>query len=123
MTQTKNMTWAGRIISALVVVPFLPSAVMKVTMNPQVISGMEHFGFPQSSIMTLAVLEILSVLLYAIPRTAILGAILVTGYLGGAICTHFRMGENVLLQVSIGVLAWVGLYLRDARVRALLPLR
>ncbi len=123
MTGTQKTLWIGRGLSLLAMVPFFPSVMMKFTMNPQVIEGMGRYGFQQSSIMTLAILELLSMILYLVPKTSVLGAILVTGYLGGAICTHFRMGENVVMQVAIGIVVWAALYLQDTRLRQLLPLR
>jgi hypothetical protein len=71
----------------------------------------------------IAIVELACVLLYAIPRTSVLGAILLTGYLGGAISTHVRAGEPFYLPLGVGVIVWLGLFLRDARLRALLPLR
>jgi hypothetical protein len=123
MINNNKTVLAGRILSGLAMLPFIPSAFMKLTMNPKVVEGMTHFGFSQSSIMVLAVLEVLSVVLYLIPKTAVLGAILITGYLGGAICTHLRVGENVATPVILGVIAWAGLWLRDARLQSLLPIK
>lgn len=117
------MTWAGRAVSVLAMLPFVPSAIMKLTMHPGVIAGMAHLGLPESLINPLGVLELLCVVLYAIPQTAVLGAILLTGYVGGAILTHLRIGEVVYMQTALGVLVWLGLWLRESRLRALLPLR
>lgn len=71
----------------------------------------------------LGVTELLCAVLYAIPQTSVLGAILLTGYMGGAIATHARIGEGFIPQIIIGVLVWLGLFLRDARLRALIPIR
>ncbi len=85
--------------------------------------GWTHFGWQESSITTIAVLELLSVVLYLIPQISVLGAIVLTGYLGGAIATHVRVGEAVYIHVAIGLLIWGGLYLREPRLRAILPIR
>lgn len=123
LTNADKINWTGRMLTLLAVLPFIPSAFMKLTMNPKVIEGMAHFGFPATLIMTLGILEVLCVVLYLIPVTSILGAILLTGYLGGAICTHLRVGEVVYMQTAIGVLVWAGLYLREPRLRSLIPLK
>ncbi len=115
--------WAGRIITVLAILPFLPSAAMKLLMHPQVLEGMQHFGFNQSIILPLGILELACVAVYLCPPTSALGAILFTGYLGVAICTHVRVGEPVPVQIVLGVLIWLGLYLREPRLRALIPNR
>jgi hypothetical protein len=85
---------------------------------------MNKFGWPESILLVLGVLELGSVLAYLIPRTAVLGAILMTGYLGGAIATHVRIGDpGWPTALILGIFVWAGLYLRDERLRALLPLR
>jgi hypothetical protein len=73
--------------------------------------------------MPLAMVEVSCVLIYLIPATSVLGAILLTGYMGGAICTHLRVGDPFFIQIALGVLVWLGLYLRDTRLRALIPIR
>lgn len=122
MKATKT-EWAGRALSALSILPFIPSTLMKLTQNPQAVEGMARYGFPDGALLKLGVVELLCILLYVIPRTATLGAILLTGYLGGAICTHFRASESVIMPIALGVFVWGGLYLRDPRFRQLLPLR
>ena len=119
----KKMVWAGRVLTALAALPFLFSSFMKFTGNPQVLQGMSHLGWPENMLTTLGVLEATSVLLYLIPVTSVLGAIVLTGYLGGAISTHLRIGEPVVMQVVIGILIWLGLFLRESRLRAILPVR
>jgi hypothetical protein len=84
---------------------------------------MNHLGLPASLIVPLGVIELSCIIIYLIPMTAVLGAILFTGYLGGAILTHLRIGEPVYMQIGLGVLIWLGLWLRDPRLRALLPIR
>ncbi|MCP3058353.1 DoxX family protein [Myxococcus sp. K38C18041901] len=115
--------WTGRVLSGLVVLALVASASMKLRQPPEVVEGFAKSGFPASVLLPIGVVELLSALLYAVPRTAVLGAILVTGYLGGATVTHVRQGDSFLVPVLLGVIAWGGLFLRDARVRALLPLR
>ena len=122
---SKKMIWAGRVMSALPVLMLLMSGYMKLAKPPEMTQGMEHLGWPMSLAVVLAVLELGSTLIYVIPQTAVLGAILLTGYLGGAVATHLRIGEasHTALIVGLGVLVWGGLFLRDARVRALIPIR
>lgn len=81
------------------------------------------FGYPPGSIAVLGAVELASALLFVIPRTSVLGAILVTGYLGGAVATHVRAGDGFIAPLLLGVVAWGGLFLRDGRLRALLPFR
>ena len=78
---------------------------------------------PMTLITTIAILEVLSVVFYAIPQTAIIGAILLTGYLGGAIMTHLRVGDPVVVHVVLGVFIWLGIFLREPRLRSLIPIR
>lgn len=119
--------WAGRILSALVVAILLADAAVNL-FAPQLLQAeMAAVGFPAELAPTLAVLMLICAAAYAFPRTAVLGAILVTGFFGGALCLHLRVGEigspPQLVSLLIGILAWAGLFLRDARVRAILPLR
>jgi len=118
------MVWVGRVISAIPVLLMVFSAVLKFLRPPQVIQGFVHAGYSESLIVTLGVLEFLSCVIYLIPRTAILGAILMTGYLGGATATNVRIGDpSYIMTVVLGVMVWGGLFLREPRVRALIPLR
>jgi hypothetical protein len=120
----KSMIWAGRIVSALPVLMLIVSASMKLSQKPQVIEMfVSKLGYQESALVPLAVLELACALLYALPPTTVLGAVLVTGYLGGAVATHVRVGEPFFTPIVLGVLAWVGLYLRDPRVRALAPFK
>jgi len=100
------------------------SGVMKLLKPASVLQGFAHFGYPESHIFGIGILEIACTIIYLIPRTSILGAILMTGYLGGATATNVRVGDpSFYATVILGVLAWVGLYLREDRLRALIPLR
>jgi len=117
------MVWTGRVISALIVLVMVPGIVMNLTHNPQALEGMKKFGYQESAMLTVAVLAAVAMALYAIPRTAVLGAIVMTGYFGGAIATHLRIADpGWPLPLTCGILTWLGLYLRDERLRALLPL-
>lgn len=119
------MLWAGRALSALPVLAMLMSASMKLTHAPQFVAAWTgKLGYPEGALTGIGLLEVTCVLLFAIPRTAILGAVLMTGYLGGAVASHVRVGDpSFVVPLVLGILAWGGLYFRDARVRALLPLR
>jgi hypothetical protein len=101
------------------------SGVMKLMHAPEVVRTFtSQFGYPESTLSTIGIIEIICVLIYAIPQTAVLGAILVTGYLGGAIATHTRISDPTLIgPLILGILAWIGLYLRDPRLHALIPFR
>jgi hypothetical protein len=113
----------GWIMSILPVLMLLMSGAMKFSQNAEVQKGFEHLGWPLSLAMALGILELSCTIIYFIPQTAVLGAILLTGYLGGAIATHVRIGEGFIPPVLMGVFLWGGLFLRDRRVRALIPFR
>ena len=116
--------WAGRIISALAALLLLFSGAMKLLKAPAVIVGMAHYGYPEHLILGIGVLEIGCTIVYLIPRTAILGAVLMTAYLGGATATNVRVGDPSFIgPVLAGVFVWAGLYLRDERLSALIPVR
>ena len=117
------LLWTGRVISALPVLALVMSAVMKFVQPPDVAKGFEHLGWPMSLAIALGILELTCTVIYVIPQTSVLGAILLTGYLGGATATHVRISDNFVAPIIIGVLVWLGLYLRDPRLRALIPLR
>ena len=121
---SKAMLWTGWILSILPSLLLLLSGTMKLVKSPTAVEGFEHLGYPEHLLLVLGIVEVGCTLVYLIPRTAVLGAILVTGYLGGAIATHARVLERqFVVPLVLGVLVWGGLYLRDARVRALIPLR
>ena len=118
--------WAGRIVSWLPALFLLVDGVAKVFKPAPVIEGTVRLGYAEGVILPLGIVLIVCTVLYLIPATAVLGAILLTGYLGGAVATHVRMGDGwfgVIFAISFGVLLWLGLYLRDSRVRELVPLR
>ncbi|HEV2189301.1 MAG TPA: DoxX family protein [Stellaceae bacterium] len=114
-------------MSGLVLLFLLFDAFGKLILMPQVIEATQQIGYPADLLRPLGIIILLCTALYAIPRTAVLGAILLTGFLGGAVASHLRLEDplftHVLFGVYVGVLAWGGLYLRDERVRAVIPLR
>lgn len=123
---SKNRLWAGRIISALPALFLLLDGVMKLVKPAVVVEATVQLGYPEGVILGLGIVLTACTVLYVIPTTSVLGAILLTGYLGGAVATHVRLGEGpfpVLFPVVVGVLIWLGLYLRDERLRTLVPLR
>lgn len=125
---SKKLIWTGRIISALVVLFMLFDSIIKVLKLTPAVEGTVQLGYPESVVFGIGLAALTCTVLYAVPRTSVLGAILLTGYLGGAVATHVRIGNPVfthlLFPVYTGVLAWAGLFLRDGgRLRALLPLR
>jgi hypothetical protein len=113
------MLWTGRVISGLVTLLFTASGATKFL--PSVAAGMNQAGWSPSAAPAIGVTELLCALLYAIPQTSVLGAILLTGYMGGAIATHARIHEPFIPEIIICMLVWLGLYLRDSRIRALIP--
>jgi hypothetical protein len=119
--------WTGRILSALVVVILLADAAVNLFAPHLLKAEMAAVGFPADLAPILAMLMLLCAAAYAYPPTSVLGAILVTGFFGGAICLHLRIGEigspPQLVCLAIGLMAWAGLFLRDAKVRAVLPVR
>lgn len=121
MAASGRVVWVGRAISVLASLPFVMSAFLKLKGGAEVMQGMAHLGLPEPMIMPLAILEISCVVIYLVPVTSILGAILLAGYMGGAICTHWRVGDPFFVQIALGVFVWLGLYLREARLKGLHP--
>ena len=123
-TTSKPMLWTGRVLATLIVLFMLFDGAMKLAMIQPVIDATTKLGYPTSTIRPIGVAAIVAALLYAFPQTAVLGAVLLTGFIGGAMATHVRVGEcNYIFAGGVGVIAWLGLYLRDARIRSLMPLR
>jgi DoxX-like family len=124
---SKGRLWTGRIMSALPALFLLIDAVGKLVKPAPVVEGTVQLGYPESVLLGLGIVLLTCTVLYVIPRTAIFGAILLTGYLGGAVATHVRVGSplfsHILFPVYLAVLIWGGLYLRDERLRALIPVR
>jgi DoxX-like family len=117
---SKKMLWTGRVLSALPVLLLLMSGVMKIAQTAEVMKGFADW--PAGSAVAIGILELACTVVYLVPRTAVLGAILLTGYLGGATAVTVRMGGPFAFPIVFGVLVWGGLYLRDARLRVLIPL-
>ncbi len=122
--ESKGMLWAGRVISALPTLLMLFGGSLSVFVrSPELVSGFTKYGYSADQLPVIGGLELACAILYAIPQTSVLGAILITGYMGGAVATHVRAGEMTWwVAVTVGVLVWLGLFLRDARLRALLPI-
>lgn len=124
---SNKKVWAGRILSGLSVAFLLFDSIGKLMMVPQVLEGSEQLGYPVSSVRGIGLVLLAGVVTYVIPRTSVLGAILLTGFLGGAVATHVRVDNplfsHVLFPVYVAAMIWGGLLLRDERLRALLPLR
>lgn len=119
--------WTGRILSGLVVLFLLFDGAIKLVPIDAVTDSLTQLGYPVDLARGLGILVLVCTLLYVVPRTSVLGAILLTGLLGGAIATHLRVGSpifsHLLFGAYLGVMVWGGLFLRDERVRALIPLR
>ena len=124
---SKRVLWAGRILSALAVLFLVFDAVIKVMVIPPVVDAFARLGVPAHLPVTIGILELTLILVYLTPRTSMLGAILLTGFLGGAMMLHLRVGDplfsHILFPSYIGVMLWGGLFLREGRLRALIPLR
>lgn len=121
---SKRVLWTGRVLSAVPILLLLLSAVMKLMRLPAVVQGFGHYGYAENLIVVIGLLEVACTIIYAIPRTAVLGAILTTAYLGGATASNVRVGDpSWIVTVILGVLVWAGLYARETRFRGLLPLR
>lgn len=119
--------WTGRIASALCVLFLLMDSGIKIIRAQPAVEGTVELGYSASLVVPIGILLLACTILYVIPQTAILGAILLTGYLGGAVATHVRVGSplvsHVLFPVYLGLLIWGGLYLREGALRALIPLK
>ena len=116
--------WTGVILSAIPILIMIMSAGMIFAKPAQAVDGLKQFGYPAHLLLPIGVIEISCALIYAIPRTSVLGAVLVTGYLGGAIATHVRVSDpGFSIALVLGIFVWAGLFLRDTRLRTLLPLR
>jgi len=132
MTQTDLQTsrstiWIGRIVSGLPALFLLVDGAMKLVKPAVVVEATTKLGYSESLIVPIGIILILCTLLYLIPTTSVLGAILLTAYLGGAVATHVRASEGgvfpIIFPIIFGALLWLGLYLNDTRLRALIPLR
>jgi hypothetical protein len=126
MTTSKKILWTGYIISALPALFLIVDGILKLFKPALVVEATVKLGYPESSIVGIGLLLLVCTVLYLIPQTAVLGAILLTGYLGGAVATHIRVSDTwftIFFPVILGALLWLGLFLRDERLRSLIPLR
>ena len=132
MSQTREnartpawMLWTGRVVSALPVLIVLMSARMKLTSDPWYVQEWGRIGWQVGALPLIASLQLAAITLYVIPQTSMLGAVLLTGYMGGAIASYVRIGEfsPPMVPLTTAMLAWLGLFLRDTRLRKLLPIR
>ncbi|HEX9986560.1 MAG TPA: DoxX family protein [Thermoanaerobaculia bacterium] len=123
---SRGQAWTGRVLSALGVLFLLFDAIGKLMQPVPVVEGTAQLGWPVTVLLSLGIVQLVCLIAYLIPRTSVLGAILWTGYLGGAVATHVRIGNplfsHILFPTYIAALLWVGLWLRDRRLRALLPI-
>ena len=123
---SKSSLWAARVVSGLTALFLLLDGVMKLFKPAFVVDGTVQLGYSESVIIPLGAVLVTCTILYLIPATSVLGAILLTGYLGGAVATHVRASEGlfpIVFAVVFGVLIWLGLYLHDTRLRTLIPFR
>jgi hypothetical protein len=118
------MLWTGRFLSFVVVAQLLSSAWFRATNHANAVTEIVGaYGYPESAIVRIVIAECVLVVLYLVPQTSVLAAIVMTGYLGGAMATHLRIGDTAraMIPLVVGILAWGGLYLRDSRIRQLVP--
>ena len=124
---SSRQLWAGRIAGGVAVLFLLMDLVMKLMRVPAAVAGTRELGWPVEVILPLGIIQLLFLIVYLIPRTAVLGAILWTGYLGGAVATHVRVGNPLfshqLFPIYVALLLWGALWLRDSRLRSIVPLR
>jgi hypothetical protein len=121
-SNNKMLFWFGCVASAIPVLMLVLSITMKFMKPPGASEGFQKLGWDENLAIYLAITEIACTVLYVIPQTAVLGAILLTGYLGGATATHVRVHDDFYMPIVLGVLIWLGLFLRDARLRKLIPI-
>ena len=120
------MLWTGWLLSFAPVAVLLSSAWVRATHHTNAVAEIvTSYGYPESAITLIVIAECVLVVLYLVPQTSVLAAIVMTGYLGGAVATHLRIGDTAraAIPLVVGILAWGGLYLRDSRIRQLIPLR
>src|SRR5581483_11512294 len=125
-TISKGLTWTGRVLSILTVIFMLWDAFMKLAKMKPVLDACATLGIPNSLIVPIGVLLLISTIVYAIPRTAVLGAVLLTGYLGGAVAIQMRAGNptfQTVFPVIFGIILWGGVYLRDCGLRRVFPVK
>lgn len=122
-SNSKAMYWAGWVLTVLPALGLIMSAAMKFMQPPDAVEGFAKLGWDIKMAVGLGIVELACTVIYLIPKTSVLGAILLTGYLGGAIATHVRIGDGFVPPLIMGIMIWLGIYLRCGRLRAILPLR
>ena len=127
MTTTPKAIWIGRTLSALAILFLSFDTIVKVLRLPIAVEGTTQLGYPESTVFVIGIIQLVCLVLYVVPQTSVFGAILFTGYLGGAIATHLRIGSplftHILFPIYVAVLIWGGLYAREPRLRAMGPIR
>jgi hypothetical protein len=126
VTESKGMLWTGRVLSGLMALLFVFDGVGHLMKPAPVVEAFARLGYPLSASVGIGLLALICTAIYVTPRSSVLGAILLTGYLGGAVSTHVRAGSTafeMIFPAILGVLVWVGIYVRDAQLRQLIPLR
>ena len=118
-----KVVWVGWALSGLSALLFLFSAFMKFKGGPDMDQAMAHLGLPASMVLPLGILELTCVVIYLIPATSVLGAILLAGYVGGTIVTCWRVGDPFIINIVLGLVLWLGIYFREPRLKELIPLR
>ena len=125
-TESKGMLWTGRVLSGLMALLFISDGVGHLLKAAPVVEAFARLGYPLSASVGIGLLALICTAIYVTPRTSVLGAILLTGYLGGAVSTHVRAGSTLfetIFPVILGGLVWAGIFVRDAQLRKLIPVR
>jgi DoxX-like family len=126
-SSVKKRSIAGHVLTGLVAAFLTFDTVMKLLQLAPAVQGTTELGYPANTVLVIGVIELVCLVLYLLPRTSVLGALVLTGYLGGAIATHVRVGSplptHTLFPIYVALMVWGGLYLRENRLRALLPFR
>lgn len=120
---SKTRLWTGWIITSLVGLFLLFDAIVKLIMVKEVIEASVRLGYPDNTMFGIGLVLLISTILYLIPKSAVLGAVLLTGYLGGAVTTHVRIGDPFYFPIAMGILVWIGIYLREKRLKLVVPVR
>ena len=126
VTESKGMLWTGRVLSGLMALLFVFDGVGHLMKPAPVVEAFARLGYPLSASVGIGLLALICTAIYVTPRSSVFGAILLTAYLGGAVSTHVRAGSTafeMIFPAILGVLVWVGIYVRDAQLRQLIPLR
>ncbi len=122
MNPSRRTTWAVRILTTLVILPFTLSGIMKVMHAPMVVEGFTRMKIPEGAILFIGIVELSCLALYLVPRTTVLGTLLLTGYLGGAVLANIINRSDFIHALVIGLIVWAGAWLRVAELRTLIPI-